>query len=350
MQEILSKSGSGLITVLICVCAFGAMVFVHEFGHFITAKLSGIKVNEFAIGMGPVLFKKQRKETQYALRLLPIGGYVSMEGEDEESEQMGSFTRAPVGSRILVTVAGACMNILLGFVILLVIISASDNIVSRQIAKFYPNAATEAAGLKVGDTILAANGRRCFIDNDILYEFARTQNATVDLTVMRDGKKVELDGVKFDTKEVDGQAYLVIDFVVYATPKTFSSVIRESVNWTLSYGRLVILSLFDLVTGHVQVNSLSGPVGIVSVINDTASYGWQSVLQLLALLTINMGIFNLVPFPALDGGRLFLLIIEAIRRKPIAQKYEIAINAVGFTLLMGLMVFVTFNDITKLFK
>ena len=190
MQEMLSNAGSGLITVLICVCAFGAMVFVHEFGHFITAKLSGIKVNVFAIGMGPVLFKKQHRETQYALRLLPIGGYVSMEGEDEESDQQGSFARAPVGSRILVTVAGACMNLLLGFIILLVLVCSSENIVSRQIAKFYPDAVTEASGLKVGDTILSVNGRRCFIDNDILYEFARTQNATVDMTVLRDGKKV----------------------------------------------------------------------------------------------------------------------------------------------------------------
>ncbi len=202
--------------------------------------------------------------------------------------------------------------------------------------------------LQVGDTIVAVNGRRCFIANDIIYEFARTQQGQADLTVLRDGKRVQLDNVVFDTYEENGVNQLVIDFKVLGEKKTVGSVLKEGGNWTLSLGRMVVLSLTDLITGRIAVNNLSGPVGIVSAISEASSLGLSSLLMLLALITINLGIFNLLPIPALDGGRLVFLIIETIRRKPISQKYEIAINAAGFILLIGLMIFATFNDITKL--
>ncbi|MEF9969575.1 MAG: site-2 protease family protein [Ruthenibacterium sp.] len=349
MQSFFASAGSFLMTALASVFVFGVVIFIHELGHFLTAKFSRIQVHEFALGMGPTLFKWTKNETVYALRLFPIGGFVSMEGEDEESDNPGSFTRAPIGNRILVTVAGGIMNLILGFLVLVVIVSMEPSIISREIAEFYPDASTQASGLQLKDTILAVNGRRCFIANDITYEFARTKRGTADLTVLRDGKKVELPQVKFTTDEKGGETKLIIDFKVYATPKTVVNIVKEAGNWTLSLARLVVLSLFDLATGHVPLNDLSGPVGIISIIGEATSYGFQSVLQLLALITINLGVFNLLPVPALDGGRLLFLIIEAVRHKPVPQKFEIGVNAVGFVLLMGLMLFVTFNDITKLF-
>lgn len=257
---------SWLLTALASIFVFGLVIFVHELGHFLTAKFSGITVQEFAIGMGPTLVRFERNGTIYALRLLPIGGFVSMEGEDEESEDEGSFTKAPVGNRILVTVAGACMNLILGFFVLIAVVSMESSIVSRTVAEFYPDASTQQSGLQVGDTIIAVNGRRCFVANDVSYEFARTQEGTADLTVLRDGEKITLEDVVFDTAEQDGQQYLVIDFKVYPIEKTVLNVLKEAGNWTLSLARMVILSFTDLVTGRIAVNNLSGPVGIVSAI------------------------------------------------------------------------------------
>lgn len=341
--------GSILLTIAASVLVFGGVIFIHELGHFLTAKASGIKVNEFALGMGPALFRFGKKETQYSLRLLPIGGYVSMEGEDEESDVPGSFQHAPISRRILVTVAGAVMNLILGFAVLIGIVCMQDAILSRTVGAFYEGAATQSQGLQVGDTILAVNGRRCFVANDVSYEFARTQNSTADLTVLRDGEKVQLNGIVFDTREAgDGTRYMVVDFMVYPVEKTVGSVLGEAGRWTLSLARMVMLSLTDLVTGRIPVNNLSGPVGIVTAISQATSMGWEPLLLLLALITVNLGVFNLLPIPALDGGRLLFLLLEAIRKKPVPQKYEAAINAAGFVLLFGVMIFATFNDITRL--
>ena len=339
---------SFLLTLLISVLVFGLLIFIHELGHFLAAKAGGITVNEFSIGMGPRLFGFVRGQTQYSVRALPFGGYVMMEGEDEESDKEGSFQKASVGRRILVTVAGAVMNLLLGFAVLVGVVCSQESILSRTVGAFYPNAATQRQGLEVGDTILAVNGRRCFIANDISYEFARTQNATADLTVLRDGKEVQLNGVVFDTAEEDGVEYMVLDFMVYPVEKTVGNVLSEAGRWTLSFARMVMLSLADVVTGRIAVNNLSGPVGIVQAIGEASGVGLESLMLLVALITINLGVFNLLPVPALDGGRLVFLLIEAVRRRPIAQKYEIAVNTAGFLLLIGLMLFATFNDVTRL--
>ncbi len=342
--------GSFLLTLVASVLVFSAVILIHELGHFITAKLSGIKVNEFALGMGPQLFHFGKGETTYSLRLFPVGGFVSMEGEDEDSPDPRSYFRAPVSRRILVTVAGAVMNLILGFAVLVAVVCMQDAVLSRTVGDFYPDASTQQHGLQVGDTILAVNGRRCFIANDVSYEFARTQQNTADLTVQRDGKKVELKNVVFDTRtDEDGNTYMVIDFMVYPVEKTVGNVLAEAGRWTVSFARMVVLSLADLVTGRVAVNNLSGPVGIVQAIGQASSYGLQSLLLLLALITVNLGVFNLLPLPALDGGRLVFLLLEAVRRKPIPQKYEMVINAAGFIFLIGLMCFATFNDITRLF-
>ncbi|MDL2294000.1 site-2 protease family protein [Ruminococcaceae bacterium OttesenSCG-928-D13] len=349
-----------VLTIIVAVLVFGAVIFFHELGHFIMAKTGKIKVNEFAIGMGPTLLKFGKGETTYALRALPIGGFVSMEGEDEESSDEHSFQRASIPRRLGVMVAGAFMNLVLGFLALVLLTSLGGQaIASREIA----SVENDSTGLRVGDVITKVNGRRAFIFDDLSYEFARTQNGTFDIEVKRDGKKVILQNITFDTlvaydqetgepimNESTGEPYeyLNLGFKVWAQEKTFGSVIGEAFNTTLSYSRLIYLSLFDLITGKMPINLLSGPVGIVSEIGKAALLGWQSVIQLLALISVNLGVVNMLPLPALDGGRVILLMVEAIRHKPMPAKYESVINVAGFVLLMGLMVFVSFNDIWRL--
>lgn len=336
------------ITVLASILVFGSVIFIHELGHFVTAKLCGIKVNEFSLGMGPALLRFEKGDTTYALRLLPIGGFVSMEGEDEESDDEHSFSKAKVWKRFLVVAAGAVMNMILGFLVLVILVCRQSAITSRTVSVFSENASTQASGLQVGDEILAVNGRRCFIADDVIYELVRTQNGTADLTVLRDGKKVLLEDVVFTTQETEEGTSLIIDFKVLPIEKTFFNVVKEAGLWTCSLSRMIFLSLIDLVTGRVAINNLSGPVGIVTVISEAASIGWEPILLILAVITINLGIFNLIPFPALDGGKLFLLLVEGIRRKALPEKYEIVINLAGFAALMLLMLFITYNDIARL--
>lgn len=349
-----------VLMIVVAIFVFGAVIFFHELGHFVAAKRSGIKVNEFALGMGPTLFKIQRGETKYALRLLPIGGFVSMEGEDEESEDTRSFQQAAIWKRIIVTCAGAFMNLVLGFLALVVIVAATQGpIVGMEIARV----TSDSTGLQKGDILYRINGRRAFIFSDLEYEFLRSENGAIDITVKRDGKKVELRGVTFDMKtavdeetgdpiinKATGEPYEYMDlgFKVRAVEKNVFTVVKEAFLTTLSYTRIIYLSLFDLLTGRVPINQLSGPVGIVTEIGRAVTYGWRSVVQLLAIISVNLGVMNMLPLPALDGGRTLLLIIEAIRRKPLKQKYEIAINVAGFALLMGLMIFVSINDIRNL--
>ena len=285
-----------------------------------------------------------------------------MEGEDEESDEPRAFQRAAVWKRIIVTAAGAVMNLVLGFIVLVIVVCLQGQIVSRTIYGFQENAASQQCGLQQGDTIVAVNGRRCYIANDISYELARSANGTADLTVERDGETVQLEDVRFNSYTLNGQQQRGLDFFVYpdkvdfenkAITQTFQdlspvAVLKEAAAWTMSYARLVVLSFADLVTGRIPVTDLSGPVGIVQTIGQVSTLGLESLLLLVALITVNLGVFNLLPVPALDGGRLVFLILEAIRRKPVPQKFEIAVNAAGFVLLIGLMLFATFNDITRL--
>jgi len=340
-----------VLTVLASLFVFGLIIFIHEFGHYITAKLSKIKVNEFSIGMGPKLFNIKGRETVYSLRLLPIGGFCSMEGEDDESDDEHSFGKAPVGNRILVVIAGAIMNLVLGFIVLTIMTATDEVIATRKIRYFEDGAMTQSSGLKVDDTIVAINGRNMYVVDDIVYELLRIKDGTADVTVIRDGKRVTVDNVKFNTAydENNGQSYIQYDFKVYPEEITFGNVLRESSLWTLSMVRLIFVSLVDLLTGNAAINQLSGPVGIVSVISEATSAGLYSIAYILAMITINLGVCNLLPLPALDGGRLVFLIFEALTGKKLNPKYESVINIAGFVLLMLLMVFVTYNDISRLF-
>ncbi|MDF2568120.1 MAG: rseP, partial [Oscillospiraceae bacterium] len=325
---------------------------IHELGHFLVAKASGIKIHEFALGMGPTILKKQKGETKYALRLFPIGGFVSMEGEDSASEDEGAFCKKPVHKKIAVVVAGAAMNIILGFLIMMTIVLMQPKIASKTIAKFDTGAVSSQTGLAVGDQIREINGLSILSGNDLSYAFYRDNDGTYDIQVKRDGKKVDLKDVKFDLRKTDsGQVTQVpvIDFKVNPEKKNVFTVLKYSALETASTARLVWLSLMDLLRGVAKVSDLSGPVGVGSAIGQASRMGIQSFLMLVGFITINIGVFNLLPLPALDGGRLIFLIIEGIRRKPIKAEYEGYIHMAGFIALMLLMVFVTFKDVFNIF-
>ena len=364
---------SVFITFAAALLIFGAVIAIHEFGHFAVAKLCGVQVNEFSIGMGPTLIKTYRKGTQYTLRLLPVGGFVALEGEESPESQQAEADRdrreeaapapvppeegiviplneAPVWQRMLVMAAGAVMNFVLGFVVLLLLISLrSEPITSKVIYAVEDNALCGRTGLQAGDEIVAVNGRHCFVANDMLYELMRTESYRADFTVRRDGKLVELPDVQFDTwQDEQGQTHMTLGFTVYGLKKTPQNVLKESANSVIYYGRIIYTSLADLLRGRESINDLSGPVGIVTAIGQAASYGWEDVAELLALITINLGVLNLLPFPALDGGKIVFLLIEAVTGHAVPEKIQSSLTVAAFALLFGLMLFATYNDIVRL--
>ena len=362
---------SVFITLIAALIVFSAVIAIHEFGHFAVAKLCGIQVNEFSIGMGPAIWKKIHKGTQYSLRALPVGGYVALEGEESPESQQAeaaredpalenpippeqrtgkSLNEAPVWQRMLVMAAGAFMNFVLGFVVLLILILAQEGpITSKTIYAIQDGALCGQTGLQAGDEVVAVNGRRCFVANDMIYELVRTEQYRADFTVKRNGQTVELPDVQFDTwQDEDGQTHMSLGFTVYGIEKTPLSVLKEAGNSVLYYGRIVFTSLLDLLKGRESINNLSGPVGIVSAIGQAASYGWKDLLQMLALITINLGILNLLPFPALDGGKVVFLLIEGITGHVVPEKLQGGLTVAAFALLFGLMLFATYNDIVRL--
>ena len=380
---------SFIITLLAAVFVFSAVIAIHEFGHFAVAKLCGVQVNEFSIGMGPVLLKKMHHGTQYSLRALPVGGFVALEGEESPESQQAEgeehsdleerplsqhsgadsspdggalngeelsqptgkpLNEAPVWQRALIMAAGACMNFLLGFVVMAILLAAQNEpITSRVIYAVEDGALCGQTGLEAGDKVLAVNGRRCFVANDMLYELMRTEDYSASFTVLRDGKKVELPRVQFDTwQDEDGETHMSLGFTVYGIKKTPVNVIKEAWNSVLYYGRIIFTSLMDLLRGRESINDLSGPVGIVTAIGQAASYGWQDLLDLLALITVNVGIFNLLPFPALDGGKVVFLLIEGVTGHAVPEKIQSGLTLAAFALLFALMIFATYNDIVRL--
>ena len=344
----LSSIWNTVYPILIAILFFELIIIIHESGHYFAARLMKIKVNEFSVGMGPKIFQITRKGTKYTLRWILFGGYCSMEGEDEESDDKNAFFNKKVWQRIFVVVAGAVMNLILGFVIVLIIVCSQNLVGTTQVAKFDDAAVSSQSGLQVGDTIKSIDGMRVYTTNDVQTGLSRSPDGTVDMVVTRDGKDVDLQ-VEFETDEYEGTRYIVMDFWLRGVEKTFGNVIVQTFKESVSYARMVFLSVHDLLTGRYGLSDLSGPVGAVSVVSDAVKTSVYSMLRIMALLTINVGLFNLFPIPALDGWRFFVLLAEGITRKKLPAKAEYIINAVGLVLLLGLMCVVTFSDITRLF-
>lgn len=330
--------------ILVAIVIFCLIITIHEFGHFIFAKIFKVKVNEFALGFGPAIFKKQRGETLYAVRVLPIGGYCAMEGEDGESDDELSFGKANVWHRIIIVAAGAVFNIILGFLIMVVIVACQPRLATTTVAEFQKDAvsSTCTTPLKEGDVIERVNGRAIYTWDDVAYNLGNDFEGDVIMTVERNGEKITLDHVQFARTEQEGKQIINLDFKVYGEKNNFFVCMKQSFLRTVSMGRLVWLSLIDLCTGKFGFSDMSGAVGVTRVVSGAVSSvagdglsGFLYLMRLLCLITVNLGIFNLLPIPALDGSRILFLLIEAVRGKPV--KHEAAVHAVGMCLLLVLM-------------
>ena len=343
-------------TVLTAILVFGFLIFIHEFGHYIFARIFNVTITEFSIGMGPKLVWYDSKKTgiRYALSMIPIGGYVAMVGESEESDDPDSFDKKPAWQRFIITVAGASVNIIAGFIAMFIFTALVD-IGGTTVAKFAPKESTgyeissEDSGLREGDTIVQVGNKRVAIADELSYEIMRQGNKPVDLVVLRDGEEVTLPDVVFPGMEESGQSFGMIDFTIYATPKTFSTFISYSFRKAVLIVRMCWETLYDLIVGRYTVAAVSGPVGISEAIGTAAKAGGEQLLYITALISINLGVMNLLPFPALDGGRMICLLFEMITRKRIPPKIEGTVNAIGLMLLLGLSVLIMIKDVIGLF-
>lgn len=348
-----------LLYVFVGIFIFGFLIFIHELGHFSFARLFKVDVEEFAVGMGPKIFSKTGKSgTVYSLRAIPFGGFVSMVGEDSESDSEHALCKKPVWQRMIIIAAGAAMNLLFGFFLMAVSVGISDAVYSTTVEGFNVVSSEtgqlveldEVYGIKVGDTIKKIGDRDIHVRHDFVYEVMFLGDKPVDVTVIRSGKKVVIPDVKFQTYTESGITVGKAGFIrTTQIEKTFPEIIRQSFFQSIASVRMIWASLINTVKGEYGTEALSGPVGIIDQVEETASLGVEAVLFLVIIITLNLGIANLLPIPALDGGRLLFLLVELVRGKPINPKYEGYIHAAGLVLLMGLMVFVTYNDILKIF-
>ena len=347
-----------IITVVVAVLLFALIIGIHEFGHFITAKKFGVKVNEFALGMGPKIFFHQGKETLYSLRLIPIGGYCAMEGEDEDSDDERALNNKKWWQRAIILAAGATMNILLGIVFMFIIQVQEPYYASTQIAYLVSDSTSMNAGVQVDDEIYSINGYRTYCATDMSFALSTAKDGVLDMVVKRDGKKLRFDDLQMKVVSYsDNVAMTEIDFKVYRVDKSVKTVIGSTFSETLAFVRMIYSSLIMLVTGQAGFNEVSGPVGMASAIGQVAEEGFKSslwdginnIVYFMTLITVNLGIFNLLPLPALDGGRLLFVLIEAVRGKPIDPEKEGIVHFVGFALLILLMIVITIKDVWSLF-
>lgn len=418
---------SVIITILKIIFILGFLVLIHEGGHFLVAKLCKVKVNEFAIGFGPTIWKKQGKETKYALRLIPLGGFVSMEGEEERSDEEGSFSKASIPKRIAVVAAGGLVNIIFALLVYFVLMSFTGNNVSNYVDSVIPETSAQQVGIMSGDKILKVNGKTIFYKADLDEALQNCNGETLEVVIERNGEeqtlalepmteKYNYTGIAISgagklnteiaaiypkspadmqglaTKDVilsvngveiqgDAQKLLseinqnigeVLQFTIERNGETINLEITPEVraNYYLgvylklaenNFANNVYYAFFEtgefafsivdnlklLFTGNVSIDQMMGPVGIGEVVAQTN--GFADFIYILALVSISLGFTNLLPFPPLDGGKIIILLIEAIRRRPLKQQTELAIQMIGFMLLIGLSIIVTYNDVLRVF-
>ena len=340
---------------LLAIFLFGVIIAIHEFGHFSFAKLFDVQVNEFSLGMGPKLLKRKKGETTYALRLLPIGGFVSMEGEDDDSDNPRAFNNKPAWQRFIIVAAGAILNLILGVVVVGICLSCGELVGTRQIHSFMENSVSDKSGLQAGDEIIKINNTNVYSSQGVAFNMVRDTDNKLDITVIRDGEKVLVENVEFKQFEFEGRMYIQQDFYIVGEKPTPLNVIKNAFLDSASIVQMVRLSLVDMVTGKYGMKDVSGPIGTISAIAESTAEPEEfkdkilTALNFLSMITINVGMFNLLPLPALDGGRLFFILIEMIRRKPIPAKKEGIVHTVGLVLLLILMAVISVNDVIKQF-
>jgi regulator of sigma E protease len=297
----------------------------------------------------------EAQKTAFSIRAFPVGGYVSMAGEDERSTDKNAFCNKPVWQRFIITVAGAAMNILLGFLCMCTLVGIesvdSGALASNVVAGFQENSVSDKCEepLMVGDRIIKVDGVYVFTGNEAVYEIMNSGNKPIDIEVIRGGKKITLNDVVFPTQEESGVTFGSYDFKVKGEAPNFVNVVKHSVFRSFSTIKLVFDSIKDLITGRYGADAVSGPIGMAGAVGEAAGIGFSSLLYLFTLITMNLGVFNLLPLPALDGGRIIFLIIEGVFRKPVKKEIEGAINAAGLLLLLAIMLLVTLKDVINLF-
>lgn len=339
-----------VLYVLLALLIFSLMIFVHELGHYMFARKFNVTIEEFAIGMGPKLISRKSEKTGivYSLRAFPMGGFVSMVGEDEESDDVNALSRKPAWQRLIIMVAGAVMNVLLGVVLMFTLVCSSSGLATATVDRFTSeNALTYEQGLREGDQIIRINRTPIHIGNELLYEIMQQGTEPVEVTLLRDGVEMTLT-VSFPTVEMDGLTFGARDFYLTQTEKTVGGVLKHTFFRSTSTVKMIWESLIDLISGKYGFQHISGPVGVTQAITEAAQTGIQDLLYLAAVICINLGIFNLLPIPALDGGRSAFLLVEVIRRKPLSPKIEGYVHAAGLALLLLLMVVVSFKDVFQL--
>lgn len=350
-----------LIYILAAVLIFGILVAVHELGHFLAAKLCGVRVNEFSIGMGPAVWSRKRGETQYSLRALPIGGFCAMEGEDEDTGDTRSFVRQGFWRKVLILVAGAGMNFLAGFLILMCLYAGAAVFYTDQITDLAPEFSRQGE-LMPGDRIYKVNSYRTYLAGDASM-FLSYAGEDVDIEVIRDGEHIVVENLRRQTyTSQDGSDYRGFGLYVgrYAQDATLANKLKYTWNTALDFVQLVRFSLVQLFTGGASVQDLSGPVGIVSAITEvgdqakTQRDAWSQIFYFAALIAVNLAVMNMLPIPALDGGRVFFLLVDQaallLFKRKVPERYQAAVNTAGFVVLMGFMLLVTFQDVFKLFQ
>lgn len=351
-----------ILYILLAVAFFGVMVAIHEFGHFFTAKLLGVKVNEFSIGMGPALWSRTRGETSYSLRALPVGGYCAMEGEEEDTGDPRSFSVQPWWKRVVILCAGAAMNFLLGLLIVLLLYSGVSEFRAPVVTAFMDGFPLEGEqGLMAGDRILSIDGHAIFVYSDVQVFLGRNDGQGMDLTVLRDGEKVRLENLALVPRTYTYQGEQVTMFgLIFGQTEQADLLrrLREGAAQTVDFVRLVWLSLGDLLGGRAGLRDMSGVIGIVDAVGDvgaasqTVAAGLSSVLYFVAFVSVNLAVMNLLPIPALDGGRIFFIVVNGlvylVSRRRIPERYEGYVHTAGFVLLLALMALVAVNDVWKI--
>lgn len=350
--------------ILFAILIFGFLILIHELGHFTTAKLFGVQVNEFSMFMGPAIFKKKVGETQYSIRCIPFGGFCAMEGEDGDSDNPRAFSAAKWWKRLIILCAGAFMNFVAGILIMIIVCgSRGSQVAVPVIESFAPDCPLESAqGLQVGDEIYEIDGERIYTYGNVGFFLSMNDSGAYDLTVIRDGEKVHLQDFPMEMKEYteDGQTLLRYGMNFSLADNTVGKVLSDSWYSSIDFARMVRYSLQMLVRGQAGLKDMSGPVGIISIISDTGKSapstraGVLNVLYLAAFIAVNLAVMNMLPLPALDGGRVFCLlittVIEAVTKKKVNPKYEGYIHGVGLVILLAFSALITFKDVFQIFK
>lgn len=352
-----------MIYILATIFIFGFLIAIHELGHFATAKYFGVRVNEFAIGMGPAIWKRQGEETLYSLRIFPIGGYCAMEGEDDDSADPRSFGMLAPWKKVIVLAAGAFMNFIVGLILCVGLMMGNQAMVTPEIYSIEPTFPNQGAeGLMEGDVITSIDGNIILLYSDVTMYLSRSTGETMDLVIERDGEKILLDDfplVPLEYPNEDGTTSYRYGLNFLVREATLVDNLQSGFYTAINFVRLVFISLQDLISGAAGVEDLSGPVGIVNVVSEvgssapTAAIGIYNILYFSALIAVNLAVMNLLPLPALDGGRIFFLILNGVSygifRRKIPASWESYVHLAGLLLLFGLMIFVTVGDISRIF-